>query len=420
MGILKHVRTFLLWLILLVCVNLASCDYIGTSNSAGTNQDLFIEFDIQRPSSHGQWKDKMNIYSNGWIDYQRLEGEEAIPSSSRMLSDAGFKHIKNLVSDFYSLQNKCIQYDEGGVELYEITFHGPNGERTVHCNMSSLSGVPENEELSPIVHLLRDFRMSMIGEERFSDQLKFTLQPDKTAVDLDEEISLRYEVTNQTDRQVTIGFSSSAQLGFEIYKEGKIMFSSGAFGAFGILTTWEISPYSTEVKEYHWDHSSYDGSIYHDRKLDSGTYTIIQYLQNGNSPYRATKVTITEQGDGALQPRVLYNRFDDPSLFVYELNNRISEPFSFDFSTDRKVGFVIREYDPQSKTEGEIIYRDTSIESPDSQITIRPFENFVWKESWNRKDNDGILVPSGFYWAEMWLMDQQNEHRAGRRIFIDN
>lgn len=406
-------------LVFLVSVFVVSCDSLGTADTERPNHDSLITFIIQRPFSHGKWKDEVIVHSSGRVDFRRLEGEE-IPSATRVLSDDEFQEITNLFTDFYALENDCPRYNENGVEFYTITYHGERGEKTVRCDMSSVSRIPENEKLKPIVRLLRDFRMSLIGEERFAGQLSFELRPERTDVDLDEPVVLQYSVTNETNEEVEIGFSSSAQLGFKIYQEGEVIFSSGAFGYLGVLTSWKIPPFSTGIKEYEWDHSSFDGSIYHDRKVKSGTYTIIQFLQNGNSPYRSTEITITEQGDQALQPRVVYNRHDDPSAFIYELNNRISASFSFDFSTDRKVGFRIREYDVHSQTAGEIVYSNTTGNPSNTHLNIEPFEEYVWNETWDRRDNEGNPVPQGFYRAEMWLMDQEPEYRAGRRVFIDD
>ncbi|MEX0906094.1 MAG: BsuPI-related putative proteinase inhibitor [Balneolaceae bacterium] len=398
-------------------VYLVSCDLIQSS-STDTATDSFITFTMH--PKHLEWKDEVTVHHTGRIDFRRLEGEE-LPPATRTLDDNEFQHLVTVFENFHVFNNECYQFDENSVTLYSITWHGDEGEKNVVCDSSALARIDENKELRPLVFLLRDFRQSLVGEVRFEDKLSFTLQPDKTTYNLDEPVILQYRVTNITGDPVAIEFSSGCQSGFKIYhRDGEIVFSSNAFGCTGALTSWEIPPFSTEIREFEWDHGAYDGSIYQDRKVKSGTYTIVQFLRDGNSPYRSTEVTITEQGEGALQPRVVYNRFEDPSNFIYELNNRISESFSFDFSTDRKVGFQISEYDRDSQTAGEVVYTDTSGSPANSQINIEPFEEYAWNETWDRRDDAGNPVESGFYWAEMWLLGQEPELRTGRRVFIEN
>lgn len=412
----KYLQYSIFTILFLPAFFIVSCESPGTADTGRTNQDSLLTFIIERPSSHGEWKDEVTVHSSGEIEFRRLEGEE-IPSSSRILDENEFLELERQLDHLYALGNECPEYNEESVELYTITYNGPLGKKTVRCDGSAFGS--NISELRSIVFLLREFRTSLIGEEKFADQLGFELTPEQTAVNLDESIILRYRVTNITGNKIDFGFSSGCQFGFKIYQEGEVVFSSNAFGCTAALTSWEIPAFSTEIKEFEWDHSSFDGSIHHDRKVKSGTYTIIQFLRNGNSPYQSTEVTITEEGDQALQPRVVYNRHDDPSAFIYELNNRISDSFSFDFSTDRKVGFRIREYDVQSQTAGEIVFTDTTGNQVNAHLTIEPFEEYVWTETWDRRDDDGNPVPQGFYWMEMWLLEQEKNYRAGRRVFID-
>ncbi len=366
---------------------------------------------------HLGWKDEITLHHSGLLEFHRLEGENK-PDAARALFDDEILYFMKLAENLHGWSGACDNYDDSSPRHYSITIHSEDGKRTVLCDGSSLAITDSNQSLMPVVSFLRDLKMSMWGEVRFGGKLKFDLKPGNKVLALDEPVALKYNVLNSSGRDVTMSFPSSAQLGFKIYRNGEIVFSSGAFGGLGILTSWEIPARSADSKEYVWDHSSFDGSIYHDRKVKSGTYTVIQYLQNGNSPYRATEITITEEGKQKLQPRVLYNRYDDPYAFFFELNNRTSELFEFDFSSDRKVGFQIREYDTQSQTPGNVIYSNTSGEARPTNLQIGAFDEYTWIETWDLTGPDGNPLPNGFYWAEMWLLDHEPDYRAGRRIFI--
>lgn len=406
--------------ILALCLYFVSCDGLQTETGTDTAfMDSYSSLTFTMHKQHLEWKDEVTVHQTGWIEFRRLEGEEK-PPAKRVLHDDEFLHFKELVPAVHAYEGRCSGYDENNVILYSISLHREEGGKTVLCDGTSLARIDDNELLKPVISLLRDFRMSLIGEIRFNEKLRFDLRPEKAVVDLDEPVIMRYGITNITNSDVTMGFPSSGQLGFKIYHEGKVIYSSGLFGTLGVLTSWRIPMASTDIKKYEWDHSTMDGSIYHDRKVKSGTYTIIQFLQNGNSPYRATEITITEQGGQKLQPRLVYNRYEDPSTFFYELNNRISEPFSFEFSTDRQIGFQIREYDTQTQSAGDVIYSSTSGSSSGGRLIIEPFDEYIRTEKWDLTDNDGNPVPDGFYWAEMWLLDQQPDYRTGRRVFIGN
>jgi hypothetical protein len=393
-----------------------SCDLINSdSEIQNLQKDPWISFVSE--ARHLGWKDEITLHHSGLLEFHRLEGEKK-PDATRALFDDEILHFMYLAENLHGWSGTCDDYDNSSPRHYSITIPSDDGKRTVLCDGSSLARTDSNKSLRPVVSFLRNLKMSMWGEVRFDNKLTFDLKPRKNVVTLDEPVDLQYIVLNRSDRDVTMTFPSSAQRGLKIYRDGEIIFSTAASGSLAILTSWEIPAWTAKSKEYAWDHSSFDGSIYHDRKVKSGTYTIIQYLQNGNSPYQATEITITEQGEQKLQPRVLYNRFDDPFAFSYELNNRTSESFLFDFSTNRKVGFQLREYDTQSQTPGNVIYSNTSGEAIPTNLQLDAFEEYTWTETWNLTGPDGNPLPNDFYWAEMWLMGHEPDFRAGRRVFI--
>jgi hypothetical protein len=393
-----------------------SCDLINSdSEILNLQKDPWISFVSE--ARHLGWKDEITLHNSGLLVFNRLKGEKK-PDAARALFDDEILHFINLSENLHGWTGTCNEYDNSSPRQYSITIHSEDGPQTLLCDDSSLGRSDSNKPLRPVLSFLRDLQMSMWGEVRFDDKLTFDLKPRKKVVNLDEPVDLQYIVLNRSDREITMSFPSSAQRGVKIYRDGEIIFSTAAFASLGVITYWEIPAWSAKSKEYAWDHSSFDGSIYHDRKVNSGTYTVIQYLQNGNSPYQATEITITEQGEQKLQSRVLYNRFDDPFAFSYELINRISEPYEFDFSSNRKVGFQIREYDTQRQTPGNVIYSNISGEAQSTNLKLDAFKEYTWTETWDLTGSDGNPVPNDFYWAEMWLMDHNPDYRAGRRVFI--
>jgi len=426
-----RVRSFINTIFLLSLVNVLSCDVFNSDEGengeqALLNSDDSIVFTEDRDTfsnnEKANFKDEVVLHSNGEMHFQRLEGKDT-PPSVRTLHEVELKHFLKIFSGFKKFNNECSGFDKEDIIIYTITNNRGDQSKTVRCSNSALSP-EENVKLFNIVREFENFKEMLQGEVRFADKLSFDFKPVQSEVSLDEPIAFEYKVTNNTNELVSIGFGSSSQRGLKIFKDGELLFSSQNSFFASVVTQWEIPPSSTVSKTFEWNHRSDDGSIFQDRKVDSGTYTAIQFLVDGNSPVQTNENTITEEGQHTIQPRIIYNRFIDPAKFTYELNNRISKSFTFNFDSKRKVGFLVRPYDlPSTEPDGdlgEIIFEAEMEASSGKRIAIEPFENVVLDVKWNRKDAEGNSLPNGFYQIEMWLLDQDPKYRAERRVFIKN
>ena len=385
-----------------------SCDLLLQTDPERRRSDRLISFFIV---SHTGWKDYVNVYTDGMVDFNRAKGDR-LPSASRWLSDAELSYLKNLFDGIDILSTGYLR--DPSYTIYTIEYYGPDGIRTVVCDNSIYShevwSDPEYSLLRKIVDELNGIRTSLLGEERFTGKLEFDLSPEKTTVTLDEPIVLEYTVTNPADTNIVLSFANQQQLGYKVYHEDELIMNFPSF--FQPATSgWKIPPGTTEIKQVPWKHTIQDETGFYNWKVKSGTYTIVQFLLDANSPYQSTQVTVTEEGDEKIQTDVIYD-FSTPVTFTYGMNNRVSESFAFSFNSDKRVGIKIT-----SEETGEAVFTDTIRTDGPAELLLGPFEDHSFTYSWDRKNEAGDRVPAGFYTIEMWLIDHDPDLRAERRYY---
>ena len=279
--------------VLLMTIFSLSCDLLLTTDTELPKHEPKITFVLHYP--HGGWKDEVIVDVEGIIHLRRLEGDH-LPEASRRLDEEELRYIRNLFEEFYSLDDEYIQYDESTTTLYTITYYGEEGEKIVRCDNSvydhTLWGDPGYRILKKIVNELRDFRISLVGAKRFAGSLIFDFKPEKDTVKLGEPVALHYSVRNSTNSDVKMRFANLQQVGFKVYRDGELLLVY-PLAFLPATSSWKIPARSTELRKAEWDQMIYDeyGSS---QKVEPGTYTIVQYLLDGNSPYRANEVTIKE------------------------------------------------------------------------------------------------------------------------------
>lgn len=273
---------------ILMTFSFVSCDLLITYWQRTSAQEELINFIF-----HDQYqglKDEVIVRDGGKIEFRRLEGGE-LPDASRALNKDEFAYIKNLFDNFYALDSEYIEYDESTTTLYTITYYGEDGEKTVRCDNSIYAN---SRKLRSIVTELMDFRSSLIGEKRFAGKLSFEFKPESEIVTSGEPVVLRCKVTNDTHEEIEMQFGNLQQLGYKIYRDGELLFEfPQAF--LPSMSWWEVQPLSTEVQTIEWEQIMVDETGDHYIQVESGTYTIVQYLLDSNSPFRANEVTIDEK-----------------------------------------------------------------------------------------------------------------------------
>ncbi len=404
--------------ILLLClIVFPACDMIfGPKSTEKVSGDLHVRiiFYMVNPGYY-TWRDEVQLFRDGKVTIKRLEGE-AIPASSRVLSTAELEYIKSRLARFTELGNEYLDDAYKNYSRYTIDVYDGGTLKTVTCDNSIYDyrnwNSPQYTILRPLVSAFSDVRMSLIGEGRFSGKLDFDLRPEKLTVGLDEEIVLTYRVKNKTNQDITLVFPNVQQLGYTIYHKGRVI-SEFPWVVSPAFSSWQIPAASEAVEKAGWSqrivHDEYE---YSDRKAKSGTYTIVQYLLGGNSPYRSTDITITEQGAEPLQTRAIKSILR-PQELLYEMNNRVSREYVFTFTTARPVGYKIT-----SLATGNVVRADSSTAPGSAQITIPPYGDYVFSEPWNGADSAGNLLPKGGYRLEMWLIGQNPDYRAVRRFIV--
>jgi hypothetical protein len=100
---------------------------------------------------------------------------------------------------------------------------------------------------------------------------------------------------------------------------------------------------------------------------------------------------------------------------IYELNNRISDEFVFDFNINKPIGYRI------ISTENGSVVRADSTETPGSaRIAIKPFGDYIYPIEWNGRDSAGNILNNGRYILEMWMIGQDAKYRAIREFWVYN
>ncbi len=411
---MKNHNTFTTILLLCLIV-FPGCDMIFGPSKQKVSGDLHVRiiFYIVNPGYY-TWRDEVQLFRDGKVTIKRLEGE-AIPASSRVLSAEELEYIKSRLTNFGALGDEYLDDAYKNYNRYTIDVYDGGTVKTVTCDNSIYdiytSDTLRYRILRPLVSAFSDVRTSLIGEGRFYGKLDFDLRPEKLTVGLDEEIVLNYRMKNKTNQDVTLGFANLQQLGYKVYHKGRLI-QEFPMMTQPALSSWQIPARSESVKKTTWSQRIYDEYEYADRKAKSGTYTIVQYLLDGNSPYRATDITITEEGAEPLQTRAIKS-FLRPQELLYEMNNRVSREYVFTFTTTRTVGYKIT-----SLATGNVVRADSSTAPGSAQITIPPYGDHVFSEPWNGRDPAGNFLPQGRYVLEMWLIGQNPDYRAVSEFFV--
>jgi hypothetical protein len=404
-------------IIALCLIILPSCDLIIQPRIQEFDpDDLFaaVVFDVINPG-YWHWRDEVRVYNNGKTTIQRRMGDE-IPASSRSLSGEELTYLKSLFRDFGTLETSYLDDTYKEYSTYAITYYGDGKPKTVDCDNSvydyRIAGSRQYEILRPIVSALSDIRIALLGEEKFAGKLEFNFRSEKSVVDLDEEIVLLYEVRNTSRQDVILPFANLQQLGYKVYYNGNLIV--GYPMAFLPATSaWNIPAGSTREQKISWPQTIHnDGYEFSDKRAKSGVYTIVQYLLDGNSPYRATDIMITENGDIPLQARAIKSIMR-PQELIYELNNRVSEEIVFTFSINKPIGYKIISLDS-----GKVIRADSTETPGSSRIAIEPYGDYIYSIPWNGRDSAGDFLKNGKYMLEMWMIGQDPDYRAFREFWI--
>lgn len=233
---------------------------------------------------------------------------------------------------------------------------------------------------------------SLLTLNNYQNVLRFNFRPNKSTYNLDESVNILYELTSLVNYDVVLNFATTAQCGFIIYKDGKkvVDFPDGAYM---MPTNWTIPAFQTVSKNIIWNQFLEDTSGQIGPKTKAGKYTIAQYIVDNNSTFYFSEIVISEEGP-PLHSRIVQN-YSFPITFTYELNNRISRPFVFNFSSDKKVGFVVK------RVNGSIVFADTSLYGQPSRLELKPLEDFRLNITWNRTDNNGNPVSRTRYIIEI-------------------
>jgi hypothetical protein len=407
-------KTYTVGIVLIIWILLIpSCDLIIPPDGSGLipgNLLITIHFDITNPG-YWHWVDEVHIYDDRRATITRLEGDP-IPVSSRMLSEIEFDYLGDLFGDFNKLEDSYLRDDYTETWIYTITYYGDGLRKTVKCDNSVYDY--SNEILRPIVRFVNEIRISLIGEDKYAGKLEFSLHPEKAVVNLDEDIVLQYRVRNISGKNVELIFPNQQQLGYKVYRDGKLIHGYPWF-FLPAFSSWNIPAGSVREQKISWPQTIYfDEYEFSDKKAKSGVYTIIQYLLDSNSPYRATEITITENGNSPLQARAIRSILR-PGLLIYELNNRISDEFVFEFNINKPIGYKI------ISTENGSVVRADSTETPGSaRIAIKPFGDYIYPIEWNGRDSAGNILNNGRYILEMWMIGQDAKYRAIREFWVYN
>lgn len=373
-----------------------------------------VEFDASK-DLHAGWLDRITMTPDRRLFFQRVKGTPSI-FRSREADESEFVHIRNFLSRFQGLKDSYLKPESYENRIYRITVVQDQIIKVVRCDPSIYDyqtwQEPDYRLLRGIVGAFSNIRDSFIGEARYDEILQFNFAPTKFIYDLDEPLELVYSVTNLTHTDVYLNFGNQQQLGVKIYKGVEIVYDAPQV-FLPATSSWKIPAGKTVRKAMVWRQDVEDTLGFGGKMAKAGTYTIAQYLLDANSPYRFTKIVITENGQG-LSPRVyyIYTWQTVPATFIYELNNRISVPRHFVFPSARKVGLRIL------RSDGSVVYSDTTATGSPTQMTIAPFGDFTETIRWDGKDQSGRPVPSAQYTVVMWLLGQTPSYEATARYHV--
>jgi hypothetical protein len=277
----KYTRIRVVFFLLMSALCLSSCDQGSISETDESTSEHYLVYTFLQHA----YEDQVTISKSGMMSFERLEGEE-IPESERTLFENELLYLNSFLEEFSELTSVCEEAEPGPYSILTIQHNeNQNLQQTVSCSLFDDSG---NSQLNRFLYFLHDLRLSLIGEARFDDKLSFHFYPQEPVFELGERLELVYEITNHTDEEIEINFPSG-ELGMHLYRDNQNLLTlrEVPIGA----STMIISPGSTEkykrwLEEHHFEQF--------DIHLESGPYTVIQFLMDGNSPYISNEITITE------------------------------------------------------------------------------------------------------------------------------
>lgn len=401
--------------IISIMVFFVSCQVEHPTEQVNRPSKILFVFDASADRYQG-WKDEIRVDDLNRVFLRRVMGEGGV-QAFRSLHFQEQRYLEHLLEGFERLRDN---YFRGGSTpsgiVYEITVWYPFLTKTVRAD-----GVifdyqtwrdPELAQVRSIVWAFSDVRTSLFGE-KMKAMLAFDFSPAKSSYDLDEEVTLRYGVTNTRDADVTLWFANQQQLGMKLYRDGRLLMDIPRV-FLPATSEWIIPARSTAQQVMPWNQILDDQYGFGDRKVKAGHYTVVQYLLDGNSPFMFSDLIITENGT-PLQARVVHDFVwsSQPVTFIYDLSNRVRQEWIFRFRSEVKVGTRIL------NPGGEVVYSDTAASGPPSELRLTAYGDFSSQKVWDLLDNSGQPVPPGAYNVEMWLLDQLPDYRAVRlyRVF---
>lgn len=406
-------KKLLIYLFCLLTIWVTSCKKTDPVVSpVSENPEISVIVDASQNASN-PFRDELVINPAGLAVLERhFSGSKQ--SLSRNLNSEEYRYILALFEDFLSLDSVYVRQIPNRQEaIYTITYRTSSTTKVVksdgiiHDEVTSYSR--PHKILRNIRSGLTDVWVSLITLNNYKNILQFNFTPSKLTFNLDEEINLKFEVTSLVNYDFVLNFSTSAQLGCKIYKDAKMVVDYPA-GAYMVLTKWTIPALQNVSQEITWTQYLQDASGQIGPKAKAGKYTIAQYLVDNHSTFYFSEITITEEGT-PISSRLIRD-FIFPVTFTYELNNRISKPSMFNFSSDKKVGFAIK------KADGTIVFADTSPSGQPSQLQLKAFEDFRFNFKWDGTDNAGNPVEKRPYRIEMWLLEQAPDYRANMVYYL--
>lgn len=406
-------KNLLFVFVILFAIILTSCNKIDPIVSPNVeNPEITVIIDASN-KSYNPFTDEVVINPSGLAVYERNFG---LPQQRvyRKLNDEEHRYILALFEEFLSLDSTYIRQPPNRDETtFTITYRTSSTTKVVksdgiiHDNATYL--YQPHKILRDIRSGLTDVWESLITLNKYQNILQFNFKPSKSIFNLDENINLIFEVTSLVSNDFDLNFYTSAQCGYKIYKDGKKVVDYPE-GARTVLTSWTIPAMQKDSQNFIWTQLLQDASGQLGPKTKAGKYTIAQYLEDLNSPFYFSEITITEEGT-ALSSRVIRD-FVFPVTFTYELNNRISKPAVFNYTSNKKVGFVVK------KVNGTIVFADSSLSGHSSQLQMKAFEDFRFNYTWNGTDNNGNPVSKTRYYVEMWLLEQTPDYRAKMDYYL--
>ncbi|MDP2208349.1 MAG: BsuPI-related putative proteinase inhibitor [Bacteroidota bacterium] len=409
-------KKLLIYSFCLFAIFLTSCKKTDSVVSPlSENPEISVIIDASQ-NAYNPFKDEVVINPSGLAVLERHFG--ASPQSiSRRLNSEEHRYILTLIEEFLSLDSAYVRQPPYERDIiFTITYRTASTTKVVKSDGIIHDDVTSYYRPHKILRNIRsgltDVWESLITLNKYKNILQFNFTPSKLTFNLDEEINLKFEVTSLVNYDFNLNFSTSAQCGYKIYKAGKKVVDYPD-GAWTVLTTWMIPAMQSDSQNFLWSQLLDDTSGQLGTKAKAGKYTIAQYLVDQNSTLYFSEITITEEGT-ALSSRLIRDYFSFPVTFTYDLNNRISKPSLFNFSSDKKVGFVVK------KVDGTIVFADSSLFGQPSQLQLKPFDDFRFNFKWNNTDNNGNQLPSSRYIIEMWLVEQIPDHRAKMDYYFIN